>query len=71
MMFGVKMNGKKVKRCEMGTYTGRNMVKDVTGAVNMIKDDWQLTKQCTSYNNEMLAVIIVVRSFTLKHLIRK
>ena len=55
----------------MGIYTGRNIAKDVTGAVNMIKDDWQLTKQCTSYNNEMLAVIIAAQSFTLKHLIRK
>ena len=41
----------------MGIYTGRNIAKDVTGAVNMIKDDWQLTKQCTGYNNEMLDVV--------------
>ena len=42
---------------KMGTYTGRNMMKDIIGALNMIKDDWQLTKQCTSYNHEMLTVV--------------
>lgn len=41
----------------MGTYTGRNIMKDTKGAMNMIKDDWQLTKQCTSYNHEMLTVV--------------
>ena len=40
----------------MGTYTGRNMFKDITGAMNMIKNDWQLTQQCTGYNSEMLSV---------------
>ena len=42
---------------KMGTYTGRNIMKDIKNAMNMIKDDWQLTKQCTSYNHEMLTVV--------------